>query len=171
MVERLFDYPGKNLRVEQRRKDDTSYKRRKYDRREKTFQYERTIHLSDTNSFGSVYFARFFEFQGEAREEFLQYFMGNDFGAFLAQEIGIVTVEATCKYYTPLFVYDDIIVNIQVPILKRAKFKLTFSIKKRNDDKQFALGEQWIGFTNKNGAPIPIPDIVVKNLKQHALNV
>ena len=169
MVERLIDYSGNNLRVEQRRKDNVSYKRRKYDRRTKTFQYERTIHLSDTNSFGSVYFARFFEFQGEAREEFLYYFMGSDFGAFLALEIGIVTVEAKCKYNAPLFVYDDIVVNIQVSQLKRAKFKLTFCIKKRSNNEQSALAEQWIGFTNKNGAPIPIPDIVLKNLKQHAL--
>jgi len=170
LSEKLIDYPGTNLRVDQRRKNKISYKRRKYDRRAKKFQYQRTIHLSDTNTFGSVYFARFFEFQGEAREEFLKYFMGNDFEAFLAKEIGIVTVEAKCKYNAPLFVYDDIVVNIQVPQLKRAKFKLTFTIKNQSDDKQYALGEQWIGFTNKEGIPIPIPDIIIKNLKQHVLD-
>ena len=154
-------------RVSERRKTNISYKRRKYDRRNKTFKYHRTIHLSDTNMFGSVYFARFFEFQGEAREEFLQYFMGQDLVPFMKERYGMVTVEANCQYKSPLYLYDDITVDIQVAVLKRAKFKLIFTIKNDSSNNIAAVAEQWIGFTSSNGTPISIPEIVLRNLKKH----
>ena len=151
---------------QERRSQDINYKRRAYDRRTKTFLYERTIHLGDTNLFGSVYFARYFDFQGEAREEFLKYFMGNDLPAFMAQKFGIVTVEARCQYFQPLFVYDQVVIRLQVPVIKRTKFKLSFDIQ-RKPKQTCAHAEQWIGFTNQLGKPIPIPSIVLENLKKH----
>ena len=152
-----------------RRSQEINYKRRVYDRRANTFLHERTIHLGDTNLFGSVYFARYFDFQGEAREEFLQYFMGGDLPTFLAQKCGIVTIDAQCKYHRPLFVYDQVVIHLQVLIIKRTKFKLSFDIK-RMPKQTCAHAEQWIGFTNQLGKPIPIPDIVLKNLRKYLIN-
>jgi len=153
-----------------RRAQQVSYKRRVFDRRSKTFKYERTIHLSDTNMFGSVYFASFFNLQGEAREEFLQHFMANDFGRFIEQRYGIVTVDAYCKYYAPLFLYDNIVVKLQVTKLKRTKFQIQFETERHSDKLVAATGKQWIGFTNAEGKPIAIPDIVTKNLKPYVLD-
>lgn len=156
-------------REQDRRSQVINYKRRVYDRRAKTFLHERTIHLGDTNLFGSVYFARFFDFQGEAREEFLQYFMGDDLPTFMAQKYGMVTVDARCTYHQPLFVYDQIVTHLQVSIIKRTKFKLSFDIQ-RKPKQTCAHAEQWIGFTNQFGKPIPIPDIVLNNLRKYLSN-
>ena len=167
MTERTFiDHQE---REEDRRSRETNIKRRVYDRRTKTFLYERTIHLGDTNLFGSVYFARYFDFQGEAREEFLQYFMGDDLPILMAQKCGLVTVDARCQYHHPLFVYDQVTILLQVPIIKKAKFKLSFEIQCK-PKKTCAHAEQWIGFTNQLGKPIPIPDIVLKNLRKYQSN-
>lgn len=156
-------------RGQDRRLQAIDYKRRVYDRRAKTFIYERTIHLGDTNLFGSVYFASYFYIQGEAREEFLRYFMGDDLPIFMAQKYGIVTVEAKCQYHKPIFVYDQIAIHLQVPIIKRTKFKLSFDMQ-RKPKQTCAHAEQWIGFTNQLGKPIPIPDVVLKNLRKYLIN-
>ena len=153
-----------------RRAEHVSYKRRVYDRRSKTFKYERTVHLSDTNMFGSMYFASFFNLQGETREEFLQHFMANDFGAFIEQRYGIVTVDAYCKYYAPLYLYDNIVVKLQVTKLKRTKFEIQFETERHADKMVAATGKQWIGFTTAEGKPIAIPEIVLRNLKPYVLD-
>jgi len=156
-------------RADDRRANHVSYKRRVYDRRSKTFKYERTIHLSDTNMFGSVYFASFFFLQGEAREEFLQYFMARDFGEFIQQKYGIVTVDAYCKFNAPLFLYDNIVIKLQVTKLKRAKFEIQFVTERHSDKLVAATGKQWIGFTTAEGKPIAIPDIVRKNIAPYVI--
>jgi len=150
---------------DERRAVETDYKRRKYDRRTQTFKYERTIHLSDTNMFGSVYFAKFFDLQGEAREEYLQQVLGQDFAEFIQHRYNLVTLEANCHYKGALYLYDNVVVNVQVKILKRAKFKITFSSVRKSDNSCVAIGEQWIGFTSAEGKPIAIPDVVQRNLK------
>ena len=159
-----------DARCADRRTSEVNYKRRVYNRRTKTFNYERTIHLSDTNMFGSVYFARFFDLQGETREEFLRYFMGEDFAEFIENKYGIVTVEAHCKYHAALFLYDDIVVKLQVTKLKRSKFQISFYTERVSDKQCAAKGTQWIGFTTAEGKPIAIPDIVSKNLKQFVVD-
>ena len=142
---------------------------RRYNFHTKTFSFDKTIHLSDTNTFGSVYFAKFFEFQGCAREEFLKYFMGQDFKYFLDCNFGIHTVNASCKYKKQLMVFDEISVQLQVTHIKRAKFRLSFQTKNNATGECVATGEQWIGFTSKQGKPIPIPNIVLNNLKNFAI--
>jgi len=154
-------------RIADRRINKIDFSRRKYNRRDRIFIYSRVIHLSDTNMYGSVYFARFFDLQGESREEFLQYFMGDDLAEFAKKKYGIVTVKANCQYKLPLFVYDKVDILLQVTVLKRTKFKLEFIVQKAETEKTAAIGEQWIGFTNAFGLPIPIPQIVLKNLKKY----
>ena len=154
-----------NRRVADRRVKEIDFKRRRFDRRLKTFMYQKTVHLSDTNAFGSVYFARFFDFQGETREEFLQYFMGKDLAEFINKGFGIVTIEAQNKYKVPLFVYDRIVIKLQVLKIKRTKVNVSITIEKISGELA-AKGEQWLGFTDHNGRAIPIPEIVLRNLER-----
>ena len=64
-----------NRRQNDRRLTEKFFVPRQFLRREKLFIYERRIYLSDTNSFQNVYFAKYYEFLGEAREELLRYLM------------------------------------------------------------------------------------------------
>ncbi len=149
-----------------RRHTKTDYKRRIFDRRTRTFLYERTIHLTDTNMFGSVYFARFFDMQGEAREEYMLFLLGKDMAEFIGAGYNIVTISASNRYYAPLMVYDRIVVELQVVDRKRTKAKMQFTIKRQADNFVCAVGEQWIGFTTREGRPIAIPDVVLKNFQK-----
>lgn len=149
-----------------RRVGEVNYKRRNYDRRERAFLYHRTVHLSDTNAFGSVYFARFFEFQGEAREEFLLFFLGADFPAFLEQGYNLVTVNAECKYGAPLYLYDDVLVKLQVSKLSRTKLHLKFEIVRLSDQSIAATGSQTIGFLTSEGKISRVPELIANNLKR-----
>ncbi|MGD8569651.1 MAG: thioesterase family protein [Gammaproteobacteria bacterium] len=158
-----------------RRRRTIDYTRRKFDRRSREFIYNRSIHLSDTNSFGNVYYARFFDIFGEAREEFLLYILGDKFESFFQQDISIVTVEASCKYYSSLFLYNKVAVKLTVPVLKKMKFKMQFDVVIEDNNEPdanqplIAKGEQWIGFTTTKGRPVPIPDQFSDNLRSRNL--
>jgi len=175
----VYEHPSRvkqSRKIQDRRTKNIDLSRRKFDRRNRAFFYFRSIHLGDTNSFGNVYYARFFDIFGEAREEYLLFILGNLFNSFFNNDLSIVTVEATCKYCSSLFVYDRIAVILQVPALKRTKFKMTFRIIRESDYqtnpfgcKPLALGEQWIGFTTRAGKPLPIPDVFASNLRNRKL--
>lgn len=153
-----------------RRRSTIDLARRKFDRRGRKFIYSRGIHLSDTNSFGNVYYARFFDIFGEAREEFLLYILGEEFGNFFQQDISIVTVEASCKYFSSLFLYDKVVVKLSVPVLKKMKFKMNFDVVREDgndsgeNESLIAKGQQWIGFTTTKGRPVQIPELFANNL-------
>lgn len=152
-----------------RRSAHIDFKRRNFDRRSKVFKYERSIHLNDTNAFGSVYFARFFDYQGEAREDFLKFLLGDRWKEFVACRYGLVTVSATCNYHAPLFLYDNLQVNIKVPTPTRTKVTMEFQLVRQNDMTQVATGQQVIGFTDSESKPIPVPDIIVDSFKDRQL--
>jgi YbgC/YbaW family acyl-CoA thioester hydrolase len=168
----------RNSSTTDRRNTTTNYARRIFDRRNREFHYHRRIHLSDTNSFGNVYYARFFELFGEAREEFLLFILGESFTEFFSQDVSIVTVEANCKYHASLYLYDRVVVKLQVPEVKRMKFKLRFEIvyadldqPTRNHPAIVAVGEQWVGFTTRKGKPIPMPAMFSDNLRKRHLSL
>ncbi len=156
-------------RTGQRRKISTDYKRRKYDRRTKTLLFERTAYLTDTNMFGNVYFAQYFDFQGEAREEFFKYVMGEDYSEFVGQGHGLITVEACIKYCKEIFVYDEIIIAVQLSKLKKMKAELTFTFFMKKDNSLIAKGHQQIAFSSPEGKAVPVPEIVRKNVERYAL--
>lgn len=58
----------------------------------KEFNFSKTVYLSDTNMEGNVYFARYFNWQGEAREEFYR----QHYPLHLLQSgLKLITVNAT----------------------------------------------------------------------------
>lgn len=143
--------------------------RRNFDRRSKIFKYERSIHLTDTNAYGSVYFARFFDYQGEAREEFLKFLLGEKWEEFVSFRYGLVTVSAQCNYHAPLFLYDNLKVNIKVPTPSRTKVTMEFQLVRQNDMTQVATGQQVIGFTDSEHKPIPVPEIILSSFKHRQI--
>jgi len=152
-----------------RRNEHIDFNRRNFDRRSRIFKYERSIHLTDTNAFGSVYFARFFDYQGEAREEFLKFLLDDRWEEFVACRYGLVTVSANCNYNAPLFLYDNLKVNIKVPTPTRTKVTMDFQLVRQNDMTQVATGQQVIGFTDSEHKPIPVPEIILSSFKHRQI--
>lgn len=154
----------KERREDGRRKVSVRYDRRKFNRRGKVFYYERKIHLGDTQVMGgSVYYAQYWYLIGEAREEYLQFFLGNNFGKFMTSGVNLVTVDVEGKYKYPLFAYDEATVTVKTIKLTRAKFVLKMEIIKSNGEKSFSCLMTIAAFKDKI---IKLPDELFEPLSK-----
>ncbi len=132
----------------------------------KMFCFEKTVYLADVDLFGSTYFARYFDWQGMAREEFFKQAIG-DINNFLKLKIRIVTIEAYIKYLSGIKVFDKIIIKVYPDNIKVTTFDLIFSYFNKKTKRIVATGKQRIGFVNEKGAIVPIP----KKLKENWLKL
>lgn len=123
---------------------------------EKEFIYEKTIYLGDTNMFGNVYFAKYFDWQGEARESFINRVLPNSISLFKSG-IKFVTIEASMKYIKEATVFNEIILKVMVSNVKIVTFDLIFTYIKKKTGDIIATGKEKIGFVDSSNKVIPIP--------------
>lgn len=131
-------------------------KPKEFTHQKKKFVFRKRVYLSDTNAQGNVYFARFFEWQGEAREEYLRVAVPDHEHLFKAG-LRLLTVEAAAEYKGEARLYDDIEIVMSVPWIKRASFQLNFDIMKAQTNQSLAVGKQLITCANSEGKLIAIP--------------
>ena len=125
------------------------------------FIFKKTVYLVDTNIFGNVYFAHYFEWQGMAREEFFkQIFPDKD--KFLQLGIKFITLEASVKYHRELTLFEEVIIKVIPDNIKLTTFELIFTYLNKKTGQLVAEGRQKIGFVDSTGKVIPIP----KELKE-----
>jgi|SRR5579884_833751 len=129
----------------------------------KKFIFQKRVYLSDTNAQGNVYFARIFEWQGEAREEYLRVAVPNHEHLFTAG-LRLLTVEAAAEYKGEARLYDDIEIEITVPWIKRASFQLNFNIVNAKTGQLLATGKQLITCSDAEGKLIAIPKPIKEGL-------
>jgi len=123
---------------------------------EKEFIYEKTVYLGSTNMFGNVYFARYFDWQGEAREAFFNETLPGSLD-MLKSGIKFVTIEAYIKYEKETIVFDKILIKVRVENFKTTTFDLIFTYLNKKTGDLIATGRQKIGFVDTNNKVIPIP--------------
>ena len=120
------------------------------------FSFLLRVYLSDTNAQGNVYFARFFDWQGRAREEFLRAAVPGHQALFLAG-LRLLTSEASAEYKGEARLYDEIEVAIHVPWIKRASFQLGFTFIHTKTGEILDVGRQVIACSNSGGKLVAIP--------------
>ncbi len=147
-----------------RRQKSIDFRRRTMDRRGKKFFYDRTIYLTDTNAFGNMYFAQYFDIIGEAREELLKYLLGDNLPAFFQTQINILTIDTAISYKKPFYLYDDIHIEVQAEKLKKLKVYLKFILYNKNTNKLHAEAKMTLGFM-KDNKPIEVPELIGNGLK------
>lgn len=123
---------------------------------DKTFDFYKRAYLKDTNAEGNVYFARYFEWQGEAREDFFRQAVP-DHMAILQSGTKLITVHSWLKYEHETYLFDEIIIQIQTLSLKKLTMELGFTYLNKNNGKIIAVGGQKLGFSDSSGKLIPIP--------------
>ena len=101
---------------------------------EKEFVFEKTVYLTDTNLFGNTYFARYFDWQGMAREAFFKRLIG-DFNKFMQSRIKLVTIEAHIKYHHEVTLYDEVIIKVKADNIKVATADLIFTYLNKKTNK------------------------------------
>jgi YbgC/YbaW family acyl-CoA thioester hydrolase len=139
-----------------RRRPDYKLIPRQFDRRAKVFHFKRKIYLTDTNAFQNVYFAQYFDFMGEAREELLKYILGENTSAFIETRIILLTLETSLKYKASSFLFDVIRVEVSLDKISKTKIYLNFRIYNITQKAVSCEGKMAIG-TALNGRPIALP--------------
>ncbi|MHB9154598.1 MAG: acyl-CoA thioesterase [Endomicrobiales bacterium] len=130
------------------------------------FKFAKTVYLSDTNAEGNVYFSRYFEWHGQAREAFLVSCIPNIMEIIKSSGMVMLTCEAHNSYFKSAYLFDELSIYITIQNLKHASFDLVFETKNAKTNELISKGWQKIAFGNGVGKIIPVPDII----KQHALN-
>lgn len=131
----------------------------------KEFIFEKTIYLADANIYGNVYFSRYFDWQGMAREEFLKQVLP-DYDSFFKSGIKLITKSASVEYIHEVGVnaLEIVIISVTIGEVKRASFELIFTYKGKKTNQIIARGKQRVFLVNADNKIIPIP----KPLKEGA---
>lgn len=90
----------------------------------KKFIYRTKARLGDVNVFGTVYFARYFDWQGESREEFFQLVPGHE--RLMTSGLVLVTKNASIEYKQSIRLFDEIILEVTTDNVKKLSFELVF---------------------------------------------
>jgi YbgC/YbaW family acyl-CoA thioester hydrolase len=126
---------------------------------EKKFIFRRRVYLSDTNAQGNVYFARFFDWQGDAREEFFRSAVPIH-DSFFSAGYRLLTVEASLEYKGEAKLYDEIEITVIVGWIRRASAELKFVFSNVSTGKIIAVGKQTIASADKDGKPVAAPQAI-----------
>lgn len=123
---------------------------------EKVFVFHKRVFLKDTNAEGNVYFSRYFEWQGEAREDFLRQAVP-DHMQILQSGTKLITVHSWLKYEHESYLFDEIFIKIQTISLKKMSMELGFTYLNKSSGKTIAIGGQKLAFADREGKLIVIP--------------
>lgn len=121
------------------------------------FVYHTLVYIGDATPFGQAYFARYFEWQGRAREEFFQAIVPS--AKLLLESFRIVTWEASVRYQRELLLHEPVAVEIRIAEVTRASVVLRFTYR-NGHGAVAAEGRQRIVFTDQAGRIMPLPNDV-----------
>lgn len=133
------------------------------------FVFEKVVYLTDTNAEGNVYFARFFEWQGMAREEFLRQNVP-DHMEILGSGVRLITANAWMTYQSECRLFDVVKIKINTASLKPASLELVFTFLKKGTDEPIGRGGERLTFASKDGQLIQIPKSIRENAERFLVN-
>lgn len=122
-----------------------------------------TVFLKDTNAEGNVYFARYFDWQGMAREAFFKQLLGAAIGMFTSGNLWLITVDASVHFRSELRLYDEVDIRVQPTNVRHTSVDLVFSYTKKEGGEEVATGRQTIAFANPSRSLISIPRQVLES--------
>lgn len=155
-------------RKKDRREKIDNTERRKINRREKEFILPLKVYLSDTNAFGNVYFAKYFEWQGKAREDWFNYIM-QEKSLVLMQEYKMATVEASHQYKHECLPFDEVELSLKIRFSKMCLY-FTFIFRFKNTKDIIGIGKQKIAFiSNKTNKLSEVPLEIIEQAKKHRM--
>jgi YbgC/YbaW family acyl-CoA thioester hydrolase len=154
--------------LKQRSEDDnatiSSLLERKSTLTQRQFTFPKRVFLKDTNAEGNVYFAHFFEWQGEAREEFFRQHVP-DHAQLLQSGIQLITVNAWITFKRFAYLFEEILIDVKTAHLKKFSLELVFTFIHKATGKVVAEGGQKLAFSDPNGATLPIPASIRANAR------
>jgi len=119
--------------------------------------YETTVHLHQTDAAGLLFFSRQFEILHDAYEGLLEK-IGFGFPSLLREcDFFLPIVHAESDYTSPLFVGDDIKVEVTVAAIGNTSFTLQYKVLKDGSDMVGAGKTVHVTMDKKSQTKIPLP--------------
>lgn len=127
----------------------------------KSFVYDRSVYLPDTNAEGNAYFARYFDWQGETREAYLKHgITREEYKTILRTKTRLVTVKASNEYFKPLWLFDEVRIRMTTRNIRHASLEMVFTVFNKVTGELMARGSQELAFQNRRGRLIPVPPFI-----------
>ena len=123
---------------------------------QKEFMFSKRVFLTDTNAEGNVYFARYFDWQGMAREDFFRNAVP-DHMQILQSGTKLITVHAWLKFQKESHLFDEVLIKIRTLSIKKMSLELGFNYVNKLTAETIAIGGQKLAFANHTGELIPVP--------------
>ena len=121
------------------------------------FEYRHLVTFGDTNAAGSVYFVKYFSWQGECRERLLAQFYP-EFAQDLKQGFGMITEFARQDFVQEAVLFDQVLVRLTVTALSRSRIEFEFEFLREADGALLCRGQQAGIWTNRQHHPSLMPD-------------
>ncbi len=121
------------------------------------FECRHLVTFGDTNTTGSIYFANYFIWQGECREQLLARFFP-EFTDHLIRGFTLTTESASQEFYGEATLFDVILIRLSIASLTRSRIELEFEFVREQDGKLLGRGAQAVVWTNPQRRPSLMPD-------------
>ena len=132
----------------------------------KKFIFQKIVYLADTNAFGNTYFAKYFEWQGMARESFFKE-VADDYSKMLEKGIKYITISAHIDYKKESVLFDEIEISVEPKNVTLTTVELEFIYVNKLTQEIIALGRQKIGFSDFAGTIVPIPIELIEGASEY----
>ena len=127
----------------------------------KTYEYQHIVSFEETNLVGNVYYANHIRWQGRCREMFLRDH-APEVLAELSQDLALATVRVWCEYYSELYAFDKVVIQMGLGSLTQNRITMLFEYWRITDlgKELIAKGEQQTASMRREGeklVPTPVP--------------
>ncbi len=131
---------------------------------EKVFRHKLMVRYAETDQMGIVYYANYLVWFEAARTDFLKS-IGIPYRELEKSGIFLPVAEAFCKYLSPAYYEDEIIVETYLSKIGSASIEISYKVKR--EDKVIATGYTKHACTNKEGKIQRIPENIKEKLKKY----
>ena len=121
------------------------------------FEYSHLVTFGDTNTVGSVYFAKYIAWQGECREKLLAQFYP-EFAQDLKHGLGMTTEFAHQDFFSEATLFNQLLIRLTVTALTRSRIEFEFEFVREQDGQLLGRGRQAVIWTNSQHRPSLMPD-------------
>ncbi len=123
----------------------------------KKSEYRFFVKYADTDKMGYVYYANYLVWFEAARTYFLRE-LGYPYKKMEEENIFLPVVEAYCKYLSPSFYEDNILIESWIGEIKNVSLKIFYNVIREDDNKLLAKGYTKHTSINKAGKLIKLPE-------------
>jgi enediyne biosynthesis thioesterase len=124
------------------------------------YRHTHRVTFADTNVVGNVYFSRFVDWQGRARELFLL-----DHAPSVVEELKtdlvMVTTRVECEFFAEVFAGDEIAIEHHLGQIAAHRIDLEFTYRRLPTSELVARGRQQVACLRRAGGdlqPVEVPD-------------